>query len=90
MTVLIGRNLGQGAIGEIYEAEVVVDIPSGKVARYPEKVIVKLALSEDQKERIRHEYAVYQRLLYGPVPVAAGDIPAAFGFFEDIESDVGA
>ncbi|SJL01285.1 uncharacterized protein ARMOST_04603 [Armillaria ostoyae] len=65
-------------------------MPSGSGARYPETVIVKLALSEDQKERIQHEYAIYRRVLYGPVSVAAGDIPTAFGFFEDIESDTGA
>ncbi|PBL01836.1 hypothetical protein ARMGADRAFT_1158499 [Armillaria gallica] len=90
LTLLIGKQLGQGSIGQVYEAQVLVDMPSGNVARYPEKVIVKLALSEEQKERIRHEYSIYRRLLYGPVPVAAGDIPTAFGFFEDIESDVGA
>ncbi len=90
LTLLIGKQLGQGSIGQVYEAQVLVDMPSGNVAHYPEKVIVKLALSEEQKERIRHEYSIYRRLLYGPVPVAAGDIPTAFGFFEDIESDVGA
>ncbi|KAK0205960.1 hypothetical protein DFS33DRAFT_1381056 [Desarmillaria ectypa] len=90
LTLLIGKKLGQGAIGQVYEAQVLVDMPSGRVARHPKKVIVKLALSEEQKERIRHEYAIYRRLLYGPVPVAAGDIPTAFGFFEDIESDTGA
>ncbi len=72
----------------IYEAH--VNMPSGSGARYPETVIVKLALSEDQKERIRHEYAIYRHLLYGPVPVAAGDVPTAFGFFQGIESDAGA
>ncbi|PBK65722.1 hypothetical protein ARMSODRAFT_1087332 [Armillaria solidipes] len=90
LTLLIGKKLGQGSIGQVYEAQVLVNLPSGKVARYPEKVIVKLALSEEQKERIRHEYAIYRRLLYGPVPIAAGDIPTAFGFFEDIESNTGA
>ncbi|KAK0490395.1 hypothetical protein IW261DRAFT_1587894 [Armillaria novae-zelandiae] len=90
LTLLIGKKLGQGSIGQVYEAQVLVDMPSGKVARYPEKVIIKLALSEEQKERIRHEYSIYRRLLYGPVRVAAGDIPTAFGFFEDIESNVGA
>ncbi|KAK0447980.1 hypothetical protein EV421DRAFT_1900644 [Armillaria borealis] len=90
VTLLIGKKLGEGSIGQVYEAQVLVDMPSGNVARYPEKVIVKLALSPEQKERIRHEYAIYRRLLYGPVPVSAGDIPTAFGFFEDIESDTGA
>ncbi len=90
LTLLIGKKLGEGSIGQVYEAQVLVDMPSGNVARYPEKVIVKLALSEEQKERIRHEYAIYRRLLYGPVPVAAGDIPTAFGLFEDIESNTGA
>ncbi|KAK0490414.1 hypothetical protein IW261DRAFT_1555550 [Armillaria novae-zelandiae] len=89
LTLLVGKKLGRGAIGDVYEAQVLVDMPSGNKAHYPEK-IVKLALSEDQKERMRHEYAIYRRLLYGPVPVAAGSIPIAFGFFEDIESDVGA
>ncbi|KAK0231419.1 hypothetical protein IW262DRAFT_1344025 [Armillaria fumosa] len=90
LTVLIGKSLGEGSTGQVYEAQVLVDMPSGKVARYPEKVIVKLALSSEQKAKVRHEYAIYRRLLYGPVPVSAGDIPTAFGFFEDIESDTGA
>ncbi len=90
LILLIGKKLGYGAIGEVYEAQVLVDMPSGSMARYQKKVIVKLALSVEQKERLRHEYAIYRRLLYGPVPVATGDIPTAFGFFEDIESDVGA
>ncbi|SJL01282.1 uncharacterized protein ARMOST_04600 [Armillaria ostoyae] len=90
LTLLIGKKLGEGSTGQVYEAQVLVDMPSGKVARYPEKVIVKLAFSAEQTERIRHEYAIYRRLLYGPVPVSAGDIPTAFGFFEDIESDTGA
>ncbi len=89
-TLLVGKKLGQGAIGQVHEAQVLVDMPSGSVARYPKKVIVKFAFTEEQKERIRHEYSIYRRLLYGPVPVAAGDIPTAFGFFEDIESDTGA
>ncbi|KAK0231445.1 hypothetical protein IW262DRAFT_1260881 [Armillaria fumosa] len=90
LTLLIGKKLGQGSIGQVYEAQVLVDMPSGKAARYPEKVIIKLALSEEQKEKLRHEYSIYRRLLYGPVPVVAGDIPTAFGFFEDIESNTGA
>ncbi len=90
LILLIGKKLGEGSTGQVYEAQVSVDMPSGKVARFPEKVIVKLALSAEQKERIRHEYAIYRRLLFGPVPVSAGDIPTAFGFFEDIESDTGA
>ncbi|KAK0231414.1 hypothetical protein IW262DRAFT_1343997 [Armillaria fumosa] len=90
LTVLIGKKLGEGSTGQVYEAQVLIDLPSGKVARYPEKVIVKLALSSEQKAKIRHEYAIYRRLLYGPVPVSAGDIPTAFGFFEDVESDTGA
>ncbi|KAK0226937.1 hypothetical protein EDD85DRAFT_1027056 [Armillaria nabsnona] len=78
LTLLIGKKLGQGSTGQVYEAQVLVD---GGVARYPGKVIVKLALSEEQKERIHHEYAIHRRLLYGPVPVSAGDIPTAFAFF---------
>ncbi|KAK0231440.1 hypothetical protein IW262DRAFT_1526847 [Armillaria fumosa] len=90
LTVLVGKKLGEGSIEQVYEAQVLVDMPSGKVARYPEKVIVKLALSSEQKSKVRHEYAIYRRLLYGPVPVSAGDIPTAFGFFEDVEPDTGA
>ncbi|KAK0498168.1 hypothetical protein EDD18DRAFT_1071315 [Armillaria luteobubalina] len=90
LTVLIGKKLGEGSTGQVYEAQILVDMPSGKVARYPEKAIVKLALSSEQKVKVRHEYAIYRRLLYGPVPVSAGDIPTAFGLFEDIESDTGA
>ncbi|KAK0498162.1 hypothetical protein EDD18DRAFT_1330459 [Armillaria luteobubalina] len=45
---------------------------------------------KEQKAKAHHEYAIYRRLLYGPVPVSAGDIPTAFGFLEDVESDTGA
>ncbi|KAK0231412.1 hypothetical protein IW262DRAFT_1526805 [Armillaria fumosa] len=69
LTLLVGKKLGEGSIEQVYEAQVLVDIPSGK------------------KERIQHEYAICRRLLYGPVHVAAGDMPTAFGFFEDIESN---
>ncbi|KAK0429853.1 hypothetical protein EV421DRAFT_501925 [Armillaria borealis] len=88
LTVLVGKKLGQGAIGAVYEAHIEVDMPSGSVARHPSKVIVKLAFSREHTDRLRHEYSIYRRLSHGPVRVE--NIPTAFGFFEDVESDAGA
>ncbi len=68
----------------IYEAHIEVDMPSGSVARHPSKVIVKLAFSREHTDRLRHEYSIYRRLSHRPVRVE--NIPAAFGIFEDVES----
>ncbi|KAK0498157.1 hypothetical protein EDD18DRAFT_79072 [Armillaria luteobubalina] len=88
LTVLLGKKLGQGAIGAVYEAQIEVDMPSGSVAHHSSKVIVKLAFSREHADRLRHEYSIYRRLSHGPVRVE--NIPTAFGFFEDVESDAGA
>ncbi|KAK0191552.1 hypothetical protein F5146DRAFT_605341 [Armillaria mellea] len=88
LTVLVGKKLGQGAIGAVYEAHIEVDMPSGSVARHSSKVVVKLAFSREHTDRLRHEYSIYRRLSHGPVRVE--NVPTAFGFFEDIESDAGA
>ncbi|KAK0231423.1 hypothetical protein IW262DRAFT_481793 [Armillaria fumosa] len=88
LTLVLGRKLGQGAVGEAYEASLEVDFGDGIIAHYPDKVIVKLALSERQTERLRHEYSIYRHLSEGPTRVT--NIPRAFGFFEDVESEAGA
>ncbi|PBK65726.1 hypothetical protein ARMSODRAFT_1087334 [Armillaria solidipes] len=88
LTFELGRKLGQGAVGEAYEASLEVDFGEGNVAHYPDKVIVKLALYEEQRKKLRHEYSIYHHLSEGPVRV--GNIPRAFGFFEDVESEAGA
>ncbi|KAK0226951.1 hypothetical protein EDD85DRAFT_794796 [Armillaria nabsnona] len=80
--------LGQGAIGAVYEAHIEVDMPSDSVARHPSKIIVKLAFSREHTDRLRHEYSIYHCLSHRPVRVE--NIPTAFGFFEDVESDAGA
>ncbi len=65
-----------------------MDTSSGSVARHPSQVIVKLAFSREHTDRLRHEYSIYRRLSHRPVRVE--NIPTAFGFFEDVESDAGA
>ncbi|KAK0490401.1 hypothetical protein IW261DRAFT_1616814 [Armillaria novae-zelandiae] len=88
LTLVLGRKLGQGAVGEAYEASLEIDFGDGNIAHYPDKVIVKLAFSERQTERLRHEYGIYRHLSEGPMQVTK--IPRAFGFFEDVESEAGA
>ncbi len=75
-------------MGEAYEASLEVDFGDGNIAHYPDKVIVKFSISEKQTERLRHEYSIYRHLSEGPMRVT--NIPRAFGFFEDVESEAGA
>ncbi|KAK0447979.1 hypothetical protein EV421DRAFT_1706160, partial [Armillaria borealis] len=88
LIMVLGRKLGRGAVGEAYEASLEVDLGDENIAHYPDKVIVKLALSERQTERLRHEYNIYRHLSDGPMRVT--NIPRAFGFLEDVESEAGA
>ncbi|SJL01254.1 uncharacterized protein ARMOST_04572 [Armillaria ostoyae] len=86
-TLVLLKKIGQGAVGEVYEASLEVDFSAGNVAHYPHKVIVKLAFYEDQTEKLEHEYSIYRYLSSGPNQVK--NIPHAFGFFEDVESEAG-
>ncbi|PBK65723.1 hypothetical protein ARMSODRAFT_1087333 [Armillaria solidipes] len=86
--MVLGRKLGRGAVGEAYEASPEVDFGDGNIAHCLDKVVVKLALSERQTERLRHEYNIYRHLSDGPMRVT--NIPRVFGFFADVESEAGA
>ncbi|KAK0452001.1 uncharacterized protein EV420DRAFT_702406 [Desarmillaria tabescens] len=87
LALVLLKKIGEGAVGEAYEASLEVDLSAGNVARHPHKVIVKLAFHEEQTERLRHEYSIYRYLSTGPNQVK--NIPRAFGFFEDVESEAG-
>ncbi|KAK0498138.1 hypothetical protein EDD18DRAFT_1071378 [Armillaria luteobubalina] len=86
-TLVLLKKIGQGAVGEVYEASLEVDFSVSNLAHYPHKVIVKLAFYEEQTERLEHEYSIYRYLSNGPNQVK--NIPHAFGFFEDVESEAG-
>ncbi|KAK0205957.1 hypothetical protein DFS33DRAFT_1257225 [Desarmillaria ectypa] len=86
-TLVLLKKIGHGAVGEVYEASLDVDFNGGNIAHYPHKVIVKLAFYEEQTEKLRHEYSIYRYLSTGPNQVK--NIPRAFGFFEDVESEAG-
>ncbi len=64
---------------EAFEPSLEANFGDGYIAHYPDKVIIKLALSEGQTERLRHEYSIYRHLSEGPTQVT--NIPRAFELF---------
>ncbi|KAF9556378.1 kinase-like protein [Agrocybe pediades] len=73
--------IGEGAVGVVHQATVSLTLANGQVMRH--RVIVKLAFTREQREKLRHEYEVYSHL--AKVGHVEG-IVEVHGLFEDPDS----
>ncbi|KAF9553459.1 hypothetical protein CPC08DRAFT_822296 [Agrocybe pediades] len=60
MDLTLSEPIGEGAVGVAHAATVSLALETGEVLEH--RVIIKLAFSNVQKEKIRHEYGVYEHL----------------------------
>ncbi|KAJ3503834.1 hypothetical protein NLJ89_g8253 [Agrocybe chaxingu] len=81
VSLVLGAPLGQGAVGIVHSASLEVGLESGEVLQ--RDVIVKLAFSEGQAERLRQEFDIYSVLVKKK---ATKGILTVHGLFEDTES----
>ncbi|KAG6815131.1 hypothetical protein H0H93_010855 [Arthromyces matolae] len=74
--------IGDGATGDVYGATVELLGTDGRIHSFP-NVVVKFASLPEQRQRLRHEYTVYQRLKLSEITC----VPHIFGLFKDAEGD---
>ena len=81
----LSEPMAEGAIGIIHRATAIATLPeSGSEVRL--NLLVKLALENEQCERLRHEYAIYQHMASASEQVEG--IVFVHGFYEDAETGV--
>ncbi|KAF9556381.1 hypothetical protein CPC08DRAFT_820517 [Agrocybe pediades] len=73
--------IGEGAVGVVHPAKLSLALADGQVLKH--RVIVKLAFSLEQREKLRHEYDVYSHL--ASIGHVQG-IVEVHGLFEDPDS----
>jgi hypothetical protein len=78
-TLVLTSEIGDGATGIVHGAT--LELETSDVQRLTHEVVVKLAFSDEQQERLRKEYAIYQHLATANVM----GIPTVLGLFEDLE-----
>lgn len=79
-TVILNAKLGAGFTGVLHHAK--LEVFKGKNSTSSHDIVVKLAFTDEQRERMNHEYRVYSRLASSGVQ---GCIPDVYGLFEDLE-----
>lgn len=79
-TLVISSTIAQGATGVLHEAELVLKTKEGITLRC--KVVIKLAFSAEQQDRMRHEYSIYEHLVSAGIK---GVIVDVLGLFKDLE-----
>jgi hypothetical protein len=77
--LVLTSQIAEGATGIVHGAILELETFDGQ--SLTQDVIVKLAFSDKQKERMRNEYAVYRHLTKANV----SGIPQVLGLFEDLE-----
>jgi hypothetical protein len=77
-TLVLTSPIAEGATGIVHGATLELETSDASLT---EEVVVKLAFLDEQQERMRNEYAIYQHLARANV---AG-IPKVLGLFEDLE-----
>lgn len=76
LSVILTERIGSGAIGVAYKADLQWVHLKSPIHR---AVVVKLAFSDHQKERLRHEHSIYQQL----AKHSLAGIPSVVGTFQD-------
>jgi len=71
----------EGATGKVHDAKIEVQASDGRV--YGCKGVVKVALGNDQRQRLRHEYAIYRYMALEKVNCVA----SVYGLFEDVANE---
>ncbi|KAG6860909.1 hypothetical protein C0995_006163 [Termitomyces sp. Mi166 len=74
--------LGTGATGNAHEGIIDLMEPSGDSLSLP-NIVVKFAFRPDERQRLRHEFKVYEH----SKSIRVTGIPHHFGLFKDVESD---
>ena len=69
--------IAEGATGKVHDAKIEVQASDGRV--YGCEAVVKVALGNSQRQRLRHEYAVYRYMALKKVNCVA----SVYGLFED-------
>lgn len=78
--ITLKAEIGVGATGVLHHAK--LEISTGKHPTSSRDIVVKLAFTNEQQERMHHEYRVYSHLASSGVQ---GCIPDVYGLFEDLE-----
>lgn len=82
--LLLKPDFNSGATGQVHKATIRMTLSDGHLLSSP--AIVKVAFHDLQRERLRHEYAVYKHLAKRGVKCVA----TVFGLFEDIRGELSA
>ncbi|KAF7309356.1 Protein kinase domain-containing protein [Mycena indigotica] len=78
--LLLTSQIGDGATGVVHSANLRVVTKAGSALTH-DNLVLKIAFQERQQVRMRHEYAIYQRLAEHGVT----GVPQVYGLFEDLE-----
>ncbi|RDB15896.1 hypothetical protein Hypma_003546 [Hypsizygus marmoreus] len=81
-TLVLHSAFDRGATGHAHRATLELTTSTGKELTH--EVVVKLAFTAEQQERLEHEYSIYRHLSSSGVK---GIIVDVFGLFRDIEGD---
>jgi len=77
-SLILGAPIGDGRTGIIHPAQLELSLRSGEILK--KNMVLKMAFSEEQKERLRNEYTIYEHLAQKDV---VEGIVAVHGLFVD-------
>ena len=77
-SLILGAPIGDGRTGIIHPAQLELSLRSGETLK--KNMVLKMAFSEEQKERLRNEYTIYEHLAQKDV---VEGIVAVHGLFVD-------
>jgi serine/threonine protein kinase len=80
LTLVLHSVIAHGATGILHKAELVLEMAEGTMLHG--EVIVKLAFSDEQQERMQHEYSIYDHMTSAGIK---GIIVDVLGLFRDLE-----